>query len=418
MNILILNVHSALNLGDDAIMHTTIRSLQDRFPGANITIAANDPDSWLKYEQIEVSPALCTWAADCRLGMWRKRFYLTPFVILFLCLSASLFRLLRFELHTGSIEKDRLLAAYYKADLILSCGGGNFYAHGPISPGFVWNLITVGFALGLTKSVVMLPQSIGPIKYRWQRFAARIVFNHVDTLMVREPESEKYVKSTLRLKQSPILIPDLAFGLPYVERRLPNGLSMSEKKLKIGLTIIDRGSQNPDFLQQESYEEAICSLISTLDQESAAEIFLFVQCYGPSADQDDRIITYRIFDRMKDRVSHIHILDKFKDSMELKSTIKAMDTVIGTRMHTGIFALSSEVPVLLIGYQPKACGMMNYFGLPQYCCNIDEVTAERLGALVNQLLTHLAGAKREISTNLKKTQDILDLWVQFLDNKS
>lgn len=109
MNILILNVHSALNLGDDAIMYTTIQSLHHRFPGANITVAANDPDSWAKYEDIEVYNALCAWITDCRLGLWRKQFYLTPLVLLFLFLSTILYRLFNYRLHLGSQKKNQLL---------------------------------------------------------------------------------------------------------------------------------------------------------------------------------------------------------------------------------------------------------------------------------------------------------------------
>ena len=418
MNILIVNVHSALNLGDDAIMYTTIRSIQHRFPDANITVAANDPDSWAKYEHIEVSNALCTWIANCRLGLWRQRFYLTPFVILFLCLSAILFRLFNIGLHTGSYEKDQLLDAYFNTDLVLSCGGGNFYAHGPLSPGFVWNLITLGFAVGLKKRVIMLPQSIGPIEHWWQRVLAKAILNRVDTIMVREPESERFIISTLKLTRPPIPIPDLAFGLPPVVGRLPVKITQNDSKLRVGFTIIDRSAQNPNFLDQETYEDAICSLITKLDQEYSAEIFLIIQCYGPSKDQDDRNITNRIYQRLQNHIANISVLDNFNDALEIKSAIKALDFVIGTRMHTGIFALSNSIPVILMGYQPKTCGMMKSFGLPKYCCEMEEVTEQGLDDLIEDLQRNLDDLKWEISANFSKTLDALSKWITYLDSES
>jgi len=418
MNILILNVHSALNLGDDAIMYTTLQSLHHRFPGANITVAANDPDSWAKYKDIEIYSALCTWIADCRLGLWRKRFYLTPLILLFLCLSAILYRLFNFRLHLGSQKKNQLLDAYYNADLVLSCGGGNFYAHGPLSPGFVWNLITIGFAVGLKKRVVMLPQSIGPIEQWWQRLLGRAVFNRVDNIMVREPQSERFITSTLKLTKSPILMPDLAFGLPTVVERLPVKIIQEAGNLRVGFTIIDRSAQNPNFLDQETYEDAICSLITKLDQEYSAEIFLIIQCYGPSKDQDDRNITNRIYQRLHNHIGNIFVLDNFTDALELKSAIKALDFVIGTRMHTGIFALSNSIPVILIGYQPKACGMMKSFGLPKYCYDIEEVTEEGLKVLIDDLHRNLDELKLDISAKLLKTQNALSKWITYLDIES
>ena len=418
MNILILNVHSALNLGDDAIMYTTIQSLHHRFPGANITVAANDPDSWAKYEDIEVYNALCAWIADCRLGLWRKRFYLTPLVLLFLCLSAILYRLFNYRLHLGSQKKNQLLDAYYDSDLVLSCGGGNFYAHGALSPGFVWNLITIGFAVGLKKRVIMLPQSIGPIEHGWQRLFARAVFNRVDNIMVREPQSEQFIISTLKLTKPPIPMPDLAFGLPPVVERLPVKIIQEAGNLRVGFTIIDRSAQNPNFLEQDNYEDAICSLITKLDQEYSAEIFLIIQCYGPSKDQDDRNITNRIYQRLHNHIANIFVLDNFKDALEIKSAIKALDFVIGTRMHTAIFALSTSIPVILIGYQPKACGMMKSFGLPKYCCDMEDVTEEGLDVLIKDLHRNLDGLKLDISENFSITQNALSKWVTYLDIES
>lgn len=272
--------------------------------------------------------------------------------------------------------------------------------------------------MGLKKRVIMLPQSIGPIEHGWQRLFARAVFNRVDNIMVREPESERFIISTLKLTKPPIPMPDLAFGLPPVVERLPVKIIQEAGNLRVGFTIIDRSAQNPNFLEQDNYEDAICSLITKLDQEYSAEIFLIIQCYGPSKDQDDRNITNRIYQRLHNHIANIFVLDNFKDALEIKSAIKALDFVIGTRMHTGIFALSNSIPVILIGYQPKACGMMKSFGLPKYCCDMEEVTEEGLKVLIDDLHRNLDGLKLDISAKLLKTQNALSKWITYLDIKS
>jgi colanic acid/amylovoran biosynthesis protein len=408
MNILILNVHSALNLGDDAIMRATLLALESKYPAAKITIAANDPDSWTKFRGIKICSAICTWVADCRLGLWRQRFFLTPFVILFLCLAVILYRLINARLRLWSQDMNELLAAYYNADLVMSCAGGNFYANSMLSPGFIWNLITLGFAIGLGKRVIMLPQSIGPIEYRWQRYFARIIFDRVSLMMVREPESQNFVNSTLKLKTSPMLFPDLAFGLPEVDSWLMDGIITREGSLKIGVTLIDRASQNPDFHEQQQYEDALCSLLINLHQHYHASIFLLIQCYGPSPDQDDRQVTFRMYERLIQHIDQVFVLNNLHDAREIKSTIQALDVVIGTRMHTAIFALSTATPVIVIGYQPKTCGMMRFFGLPQYCINIEEISNEALEGLFSELYNNIDAVTSEASAYQKNMCELIN----------
>ena len=118
MNILILNLHSALNLGDDAIMQATLQALKESFPAATITAAANDPDSWRKYRDLSVVGSLTWWVIDRTDGHWRWR---KPHVVVYaglLALAVGLYRALNVKFLFGSAEQRRLLAAYYSADLV------------------------------------------------------------------------------------------------------------------------------------------------------------------------------------------------------------------------------------------------------------------------------------------------------------
>ena len=101
MNILILNVHSALNLGDDAIMHATLRGLQDLYPTATITVAANDPDSWRKFKRVRVVGSLTTWVVDRDGGRWHWNKPRLVLYTLFLPLASSRFSLAACEMAGG-----------------------------------------------------------------------------------------------------------------------------------------------------------------------------------------------------------------------------------------------------------------------------------------------------------------------------
>lgn len=406
MKILLLNVHSALNLGDEAIMAVTVSSLQQAFPQVHITIAANDPQSWQDYTSPTVSilPSLSNWVADARLGQWRQSLIKTPFYLFWLTGVVILWRLLAWRWPFGRPEQGQLLEAYYQADLVLSCGGGNFYAHHSPSPAFFWNLMTLALARGLGKPVLMLPQSFGPVRGRGQQLLARLVLNRVNLIMCREAISVQFLQKTLRLRTPMRLLPDLAFGLGQSSTNADKPQGMDEQsvnrpgaRMRLGLSVLNRGAQNREFQGQNQYEEALVTVLTHFAQVEQAEIHLFVQCYGPSSDQDDRLMTKRLAERLRPHCPALFVWEHFRDAQTLKTAYRQMDGVIATRMHTAIFALSNETPVLIIGYQPKSQGMITAFHLEAYCRPIEAVTA----AWLQERLTTLLAERETIGTQIQ-----------------
>ena len=412
MKILILNVHSALNLGDDAIMRTTVRTLCETFADVQITVAANDPTSWQRHREIEVLGSLATWVADPAQARWRERAYLMPLIAGLLFCAATAYRLFGIELRWGTPEQRRLLDCYYQADLILSCGGGNFYAHRPLSPALIWALLSLAFAAVLGKQVTMLPQSFGPIEGRLQRWLARWTFSRAHLMMAREAHAVAFVKDTLGVLTPVVLLPDLAFGLARSETGVR---SVEPSALRqIGVTVIDRSAQSPDFKGQQAYEDAVVSLLVRLAREHDAHIHIFCQCYGPSLDQDDRPITRRMHERVKQLGVDATLRMNFQDAREIIAAYGEMDLLVGTRMHTGIFALCNGVPALLIGYQPKARGVMASFGLDRYCCDITVVNADQLYSLACELLERQEEMRAFITERLAQTQGQAHRWIDYL----
>lgn len=415
MNILIINLHSALNLGDDAIMHETLRGLNATFPGATVIAAANDPDSWRKHKQLDVVGSLTTWTLDREHHEWRwKKWSLLLYTCLLAC-AAVMYRLRGRKLLFGRPEQRKLLQAYYDADLVISCGGGNFYAHRRFSVALIWSLFTLAFALVLGKKTCLLPQSIGPIPGRFQRILARLVFSHVDRILLREPISRGFLRE-LQVSKAAVVLPDLAFGLPKLSEIPEVGSTLPSAPLRIGVTMLDRVAQEPLFAFQQQYEDAVVSTLIEYATLYSAHIYLFVQCYGPTRDQDDRLMMQRIHSRLVQHTSHVMLLDRFEDAVAIKTMYQQMDCVIGTRMHTGIFALSSGVPTLLIAYQPKASGVMELFGLERYCCYIETVTHTQLSELMSDILSHQDDLRIMIDRRSTELRAMLSAWPSYLQN--
>lgn len=413
MNILLTNIHSARNLGDEAIMRVTIRSLRQAFPGASITLATNDPASWQAFEGIEIVESLTRWFVHLVHGRWRARVLSAPMDLLWLAGCIGGFRLFRRTVLPRSSEKRRLLQAYFSADLVLGGGGGNLYAPRAFSPFFILALATLGVAIGLRKRVVLLPQSIGPIKGRIQRLIARITLGKVDRIMVREPRSLEFVTQILALEDRVVLVPDLAFDLsPARVKAASNAVKSSG--LRIGVTLIDRAAQNRNFKRQEEYELALVTTLTMLAETYGFHAHIFAQCYGPSSDHDDRHAAQRVFRAVKQLSGVAVYRADFADAWEAREAYSHMDCFIATRMHSGIFALSAHVPTIVIGYEHKACAVMQMLGMDHLCCDIETVTADQLYELVGVILERRDELDQLLANRIGEIRRQLRLWTSNL----
>jgi colanic acid/amylovoran biosynthesis protein len=92
-----------------------------------------------------------------------------------------------------------------------------------------------------------------------------------------------------------------------------------------------------------------------------------------------------------------------------------MDCVVATRMHAAIYALSSGVPALLIGYQPKAAGLMQLLGLAEWVLPIEEVQTDCLYRRVTALLADLASVRVQVAHAMEAAQQRLAGWTQLLE---
>lgn len=424
MNIIIINLHSARNLGDDAIMHETLSGLREIFPNANITLAATDPDSWRKYCQIpniEVVGSLTSWVIKLKNGHWQFHWHAALVYIPLFILSVLLYRLLRIKLIFGSKEKRRLLSAYYEAKLVLGCGGGNLYANFWISPFFLLSLIALGAAIILGKRVVLLPQSVGPIKGWFQRRLASLILKKIDKIMVRESFSLEFLQA-MNIQNRVILIPDLALASASKPANFYYFSPLIEEYpgRKIGVTVIDRAAQtrNKLFLpaQQERYEDTLSSALAEISRKYRAAIYLFSQCNGPDFAHTDIIALQRVFSRLRSKEVPVFLSGITDDFRILKAAYARMDCIVGSRMHTAIFALSAGIPTILIGYQPKAFGLMKWFGLDRFCYRIETLNQEQLIKGISELIEKKPEFSQLIKAKNEELQALLELWKDELRN--
>jgi colanic acid/amylovoran biosynthesis protein len=280
-------------------------------------------------------------------------------------------------------RKHALLRAFAAADLVLACGGGYIYAPGPgdgLSGWFGFMLSGCVLALLMSKPLVLLPQSIGPLHDDFQRRAVRWVVCRAALICVRERRSLDLLQQ-FGCAQRALWLPDMAFGAP--SGTVPAQLLLDHADrlatppaFRVGMTVLNWSGQNFTFTGQAAYEDAMLGCIDALTARGGV-VMLFAQCCGPSAAEDDRHVGARLQARaaMPER---IFLIAEPLPPPALQAAYGQMEYFIGTRMHSVILALNAGVPALAIGYLHKTSGVLEDLGMANRCYDINTLTAAEL----------------------------------------
>jgi len=182
----------------------------------------------------------------------------------------------------------------------------------------------------------------------------------------------------------------------------------NQNEINVGITVMNRGAQTKDFVGQADYQRAISKYINYLVNSEKYSISLFVQCYGPSIDQNDEIVTSAIYDQYRTSSSKIYLKSDYKDSCSLIEDISKMDILVATRMHTAIFGLLNYLPTLLIGYQPKAEGLYKLFGIQEYYIDIEKIDPYFLISKTERIIQNYHDIRFQIINKLSGINSLIE----------
>lgn len=349
MRILIVNFYSPRNLGDLAILEQTIGLARQVAPEARFDVLVSDPTGlpdWLGVNWLPSWPVIVR-----RRAGWRA-----------------------------------VREAHRHADLILSLGGGHFFVH-DLRPVSTWATVSLAYALRWRKPVICLPQSFGPFRFAYQARLAAVLMARCAEIYLRDPESLALFQRFAPHSAAARFAPDTAFSLALSRA---DAHQPSQDASHIGVTAVDWSHVDPTLRShQASYESALVETLRFAKQALNARIHLFVQCQsGRRAFESDQAVTQRLYARLVPELgAHVQVRDDLSAPRQALLAYGAMDIFIATRLHSAIFAACTGTPVLVIGYQPKACAAMRLLGQPDFCVSLPEVEPRSLQTRLAQLWT-------------------------------
>ncbi len=403
MKILIVNLHSSLNAGDDVLTRVSIDLLRKNFPTAQIKLAMNDPASFL--DQKMTVGSFITWLKPD--GAFGRGTFFGIMALGFSGFAVLLYRLLGIKVFSLLPERFyQLLKAYDEADIVVSSAGNFLYSSGRFGFAFLMNSYVLIYALLLGKPLYALPQTLGPINHWWEGWLLGWIARRMRWVFVRDPISMRLLQKVHGWHDRCRLVPDVAFIFAGGEEA--EGKVLLEKAgaqpytPRLGVTLINWQAQNAHFKRQEAYETAVATAIRTFVQETNGQAILFSQVRGPSLAEDDRIPAQRVYAMLADLGNQVVLIKEVTISAEsLKAAYGLMDIFIGTRLHSNIFALTVGTPAVMLQYQYKTRGVVETMDLTEWVIDINEVDDDNLSGTLHKLWQERDSIKQKIQQAVK-----------------
>jgi len=395
--ILITNAYSARNRGDGAIVLGMIESLRRAFGDGEVEISVSSADHPADGERypVAVLPSF-----HSIMGRFSRHGTLQGLFFLLVLLPASLAAALLLRLTGLALPLPwglaPLLEAHHRADLVVACGGGYLYTTSP-RRGTVMLLVQLhSFMLGrvLGRPVYLHAQSIGPLASSLHARLVRAALRRVRLVEVREASSARLVRGW----GLPVPVHEAADAAFLLRARAPSPdpLGPATGSLRVGITV---RSWLREPGAQEAYEEAMARFVERILGAHDAEVVFLPQVTVPRTGDDDRSVARRIVERLGSPPA-ARLLEADPTPGEMLWICGRLDCLVGTRMHSNIFALSMGVPVVAIAYQPKTAGIMEELGLGAWVLPMEGLDAGRLYELFGEMLRQREALSEQLRQRL------------------
>ena len=397
MRILVVNAIQTETVGDAALLSVLGDQLEQAFPGCEIGISSlDDPRHHVVSGRWRNLGSLRRWSAAEDISRprrtLRKAFVAALGFLWFRGPRGPYERVARFF----PAEVRAELRALVQADLVVSCSGGYLNGTKSIS-GDLSVACTVApliLAERLGTPVICGPQSVGPFGREFQRRSAQRALRGAELVLVREDTSFALVRAMGVEPPTLARAVDSAFGF----RAGPSDgwrdrISAAADDVLVGMTA--RAWLAPPH--RDAFERTLARLIDHIQSDPRFRVVLVPQNTSTLVDEDDREVNRRVAAHCEGPRLPL-LVERRSDPTEITGLYSSLDFVVGMRFHSVIFALTSFVPSIAIGYHHKAMGIMSDLGLEEWVVPLEAVTADRITALFDRLVQH----REEYAERLRK----------------
>lgn len=399
MNVLLTHFYSRRNYGDAAITSVMIKELKRIDPKVEITIMSMDKTNNSTFEGVSENNSFF-YEAIYASRINPLRVLRTAFIIVVSLIWVSIYHVTRKKINIILPRNIiMILENYLWADTIIGVGGGYLLGDNTMRGNItlLLHLHSILVAQLLDKPVILYSQSVGPFSNFIQKFFVKEVLNKTQLVMIRENISLQILKDIGVKEKLLTKAIDAAFLFrSSLKNRMKLFIGRHNKNLhKTTIAITVKQLSNN---KQINYENVLIQFIDYVTEKLNIQVWLIPQSTSLLHNDDDRVVINRLKRRIRNKTNVI-IPDKLFSHYEIKSLYENLDFLVGTRMHSVIFALTGYVPTIAIEYEHKTMGIMEELGLKKWVIPLSNVSSVNLINKFNQLIHE----KKSYKAKLKKT---------------
>jgi len=303
-----------------------------------------------------------------------------------LIVSALLLKLIPWPSVRRSLaSRNPWLRALVQADFVLSLSYGDSFSDIYGLQRFVYVSLPQILALLLGKRLVLLPQTIGPFKWRICRVVAKWILSRSAVVYTRDEEAVARIRRMVPASHAGRVrfCHDLGFVVPpkmftpvdppldeVFSHRPVVGFNVS------GLLWIGGYTRDNMFGLAADYRTVVRRAITHFIETKGATVLL-VPHVNASRGEGDPIVCDEIFRELQQVYpGRIFTLKPPYDEREVKHVIAQCDFFVGARMHACIAALSQCVPVAGMAYSGKFAGVLRSVGMDSAVVDLRRLSAD------------------------------------------
>jgi len=277
---------------------------------------------------------------------------------------------------------------------VLDVSGGDSFTDLYGAKRFRTMVLTKRLALDSGKTLILLPQTLGPFRDPRARAEAVAVLAAARAVWVRDAGSYRFLQDALGAAFDPErhrLGLDMAVALPQMapkaglSDRVAGWLDSRRDAPVIGLNVsgllaLDAQAAQRTFGLADRHDHQLdMACRAMLVQNPGLRLLLIPHVHQAiGAPESDLAAAQALRARLADLGDRIEIIDSPLNAMELKWVLARLDWFAGARMHATIGAFSSGTPTLGLGYSDKTAGVFDQCGIGQDVADLRRMDAARL----------------------------------------
>ena len=295
----------------------------------------------------------------------------------------------------------RFYKIFKQADYIMDIGQGDSFAdiYGARRFDMIDRIHRV--ARFLSKSYILLPQTIGPFTNPTIRQKAIKSIVGASLVMTRDGQSLDYVKELAGNKAHVKEFIDVAFFLPYTK------MDFDKDFVHVGLNISSllwNGGYTRDnqFGLKTDYQQIMRKVLAWFLSKENVKVHLISHvAMGERNVENDYEVAFDLWRTMNH--DRLVLAPLFFSPIEAKSYIAGMDFFMGARMHATIAAFSAGVPVVPMAYSRKFNGLfIDTLSYP-HLIDLKEDDDNTIMTMVKEGFSNRDSLQREIANQMSTT---------------